>query len=87
MFVEENPLSWVHAVTDLGAPGILLLGISMLWRSYQAERQANMEWQREALEHQKDLEQIPVAIDRLRVETLQAINQGFQRCGIGSGRS
>jgi hypothetical protein len=83
MFVEvANPYSWVEPVTHLGVPGVLMIGISMLWRSYQAERQANMEWQREAIEHQKDLEKLPEAIDRYRVETLAAIQQGFQRCSI-----
>ncbi len=82
MFMDAaNPFSWVEPVTHLGVPGFLTLGIVALWRAYQAEREANMDWQREAIQHQAQLEQIPQALDRLRTETIQEIRAGFQICG------
>lgn len=88
MFVEAMPFDWVEPVAHLGAPGLLIIGISFLWRALQAERSANVAWQQESLRHSVELNQIPIAVDRLRVEVLQGqqnaiaeIRNALQRCG------
>lgn len=86
MFVDANPFSWVEPVTHLGVPGLLVIAVVTLWRAREAERRENIENQKEMLKHSTIMEQFAPSLDRLRTETIQAINQGFQSCGIKSGR-
>lgn len=86
MFEAASPFSWVEPVTHLGAPGLLVLAVVALWKSRETERKENVQNQQELQKHLIVMEQLVPALDRLRTETLQAIHQGFQGCGIKSGR-
>lgn len=89
MFVEVTPFSWVEPVTHLGVPGLLTIAVTVLWRALGAERDSNQAWQQASLKEQAALNQIPVALDRFRVETLQGQQSMLsevrtllnQRCG------
>ncbi len=68
-----SELGWIQELTHLGVSVVLAVGLTMVWRAWQAERRANSAYQREFLTHVAELNQIPEALDRLRTEVLMAL--------------
>lgn len=87
MFVDD-PTSWIKTLISLGplAPAYLAAGV--LWRALQASQKVNSDQHEESLKQLGAFSQIPVALDRFRVETLQGqkdleseVRGMLQQCG------
>jgi len=72
-------LQLIGEILHGGVTLVLMVGLTFVWRAYQAALLANSAYQRECLTHIAELSQIPEALDRLRTEVLQQLRDMDQR--------